>query len=430
MLPPSNEDVRLTRIAVAFNPWQAFSRPALSGARAFLSAQMRTGEAAKPGESAAEPLTDSRLELVDVYSRWIDDFPDLIARADCAGIILSLSANDYAVIRERLPPDLPRVNCGADLTSQQIPSVVPDAQVQMNLAVAHLLDGGCRSIGYVGLTDSALCSTHVRNLNERLGGSGVKLSAAWLTWPRDERADPPRPTPEFQRWLLELPRPCGIIASTYAFAAWALHTFLACDVPVPDTAAILSVLDGDTCEMSHPSITALQTDGFRMGWESMRLLQAQFAIMRPPASLVQVDAIDLVQRESTPRPSDEARIVQQALEFIRANATKRIGIADVVRHLGGISRSRLYAIFTARVGHSLAAHIRQVRLLEACRLLATTDDTVVAIASRCGFSGAKQLTQLLRRERGMTPGEYRQKMSRDEASEAADSVPSGSFGNN
>lgn len=413
----------MTRIAVAFNPWQAFSRPALSGARAYLSAPLRTGDTVKPGDAVVEPLGDSRIELVDVYSRWIDDFPELIARADCAGIILSLSANDYAAICDRLPPGLPQVNCGADLTSQQIPSVVPDAQVQMNLAVTHLLDGGCCSIGYVGLTDSALCSTHVRKLNERLGGSGVRLSAAWLTWPRDERTDPPRPTPEFQRWLLDLPRPCGIIASTYAFAAWALHTFLARDVPVPDAAAILSVLDGDTCEMSHPSITALQTDGFRMGWESMRLLQTQFTMTRSAASLVQVDAIDLVQRESTPRPSDEARIVQQALAFIRANATKRIGIADVVRHLGGISRSRLYAIFTARVGHSLAAHIRHVRLVEACQLLATSNDTVAEIASRCGFSGAKQLSQLLRREHGMTPGEYRQKLRRSEASEAADSVP-------
>lgn len=393
----------MTRIAVAFNPWQAFSRPALSGVRAYLASQMRSADGAATGGATL----DARIELVDVYSRWIDDFPELIARAECAGLILSVSANDFAAIRDRLPPGLPLVNCGADLSSENVPSVVPDSRQQMSLAATHLLDGGCRSIGYIGLTGSVLCSTHVRDLNEQLHDSRVKLSAAWLTWPRDERAEPPRPTPEFQRWLLDLPRPCAIIASTYAFAAWALHTFLAREVPVPDGAAILSVLDGDTCEMSHPSITALRTDGFRMGFESMRLLQSMLVGHPATEALVRIHAIELVQRESTPHPGVETRVVQQALDFIQAAATRRIGIADVVRHVGQVSRSKLYELFTARVGHSPAQEIRRVRLEAALRLLETTNQSIAEIASLTGFTSVKQFALLLRRERGVTPGEYR-----------------------
>lgn len=408
----------MPKIAVAFNPWQAFSRPALGGIRAFLSARLLAGDT----PSNTPPGSVAETALVDVYSRWIDDFPELISRAQCAGLILSVSANDYAAIRDRLPPGLPHVNCGAELPTAGIPCVVPDARWQINLAAQHLIDGGCRSIGYVGLTDSAICSTHVRCLNERLINEEIKLSTAWLTWPRDEKSDPPRPTPEFQKWLVELPRPCGIIASTYAFAAWAVHTYLARHIAIPDAAAVLSVLDGDTCEMSHPSITALRTDGFQMGWESMRLLQLLLDGEPADARPTLVGSIQLVQRESTSSPSEETRVVQAALDFIEANYQRKIGSADVVRHVGGISRTKFYELFSARVGRSVAAQIRVVRLDEACRLLATTEATVAEIAEKSGFSSGKQLAQLLRRETGLTPGAYRRKRQEGESVDAFDSV--------
>ena len=63
--------------------------------------------------------------------------------------------------------------------------------------------------------------------------------------------------------------------------------------------------------------------------------------------------------------------------------------------------------FTRTFGISPGRHVTTIRLNAARRLLETTDKLVSEIAVEAGFWDQSHLTKLFKRERGVTPGEYR-----------------------
>lgn len=73
------------------------------------------------------------------------------------------------------------------------------------------------------------------------------------------------------------------------------------------------------------------------------------------------------------------------------------------------SPSYLSRIFKEVNGITVSAYINQVRLANVKRLLSTTDDLIVDIASACGYNYIPYFNQLFHRTVGMTPTQYRQK---------------------
>ena len=72
-----------------------------------------------------------------------------------------------------------------------------------------------------------------------------------------------------------------------------------------------------------------------------------------------------------------------------------------VRHFG--------RVFTAEVGETPARYVERVRVEAARRDLETTDDTLDAIASRCGFGTAETLRRSFHRRLGVAPDSYRRR---------------------
>ncbi|ORV54095.1 transcriptional regulator [Mycolicibacter engbaekii] len=64
-------------------------------------------------------------------------------------------------------------------------------------------------------------------------------------------------------------------------------------------------------------------------------------------------------------------------------------------------------VFTGEVGMTPAAYVERVRTEAARRQLEETDDTVVAIAGRCGFGTAETLRRTFLRRLGVSPDHYR-----------------------
>ncbi len=64
-------------------------------------------------------------------------------------------------------------------------------------------------------------------------------------------------------------------------------------------------------------------------------------------------------------------------------------------------------VFTAEVGESPGLYVERIRIEAARRQLEETDDTVVAIAGRCGFGSAETLRRVFVRRMGIPPDQYR-----------------------
>jgi transcriptional regulator GlxA family with amidase domain len=97
------------------------------------------------------------------------------------------------------------------------------------------------------------------------------------------------------------------------------------------------------------------------------------------------------------------RAVQEAVEAEPGGAHS---IADLAR-LAAMSPRHFTRVFTDEVGEAPGAYVERVRTEAARRQLEQTDDTVVTIASRCGFGTAETMRRNFIRRVGVSPDQYR-----------------------
>ncbi len=81
-------------------------------------------------------------------------------------------------------------------------------------------------------------------------------------------------------------------------------------------------------------------------------------------------------------------------------------INDLAR-LAAMSPRHFTRVFTDEVGEAPGSYVERVRTEAARRQLEQTDDTVVAIATRCGFGTAETMRRNFIRRIGISPDQYR-----------------------
>jgi AraC-like DNA-binding protein len=75
--------------------------------------------------------------------------------------------------------------------------------------------------------------------------------------------------------------------------------------------------------------------------------------------------------------------------------------------LAGVDVAHLSRAFRAHFGVTIMGYARELRLADALRWLAWTDESVSAVARRCGYSDQGHLARECRRQTGMTPAAFR-----------------------
>jgi len=98
--------------------------------------------------------------------------------------------------------------------------------------------------------------------------------------------------------------------------------------------------------------------------------------------------------------------VAKALALVAGNLARPWGVAQLSRELG-VPPLRLGRHFAAELGRSPGAEILRQRLFRARALLRDTDLTLAGIAAQCGFCNASYLSNLFRRETGLSPRDWR-----------------------
>lgn len=98
--------------------------------------------------------------------------------------------------------------------------------------------------------------------------------------------------------------------------------------------------------------------------------------------------------------------IGQALHYIDDNTNEDLNfkhIADVFH----FSPFYFHRIFSAIVGKTITAYIRDRRLMKACQLLASTDKTITSIFIECGFNSAQSFSRTFKNCYGVSPNNYR-----------------------
>ena len=98
--------------------------------------------------------------------------------------------------------------------------------------------------------------------------------------------------------------------------------------------------------------------------------------------------------------------VKKALEYIDDNLTDMVNY-EMVAEQFFISPYYFHRIFTAIVGKTITAYVRDRRIQRACMQLSLTDKSITEICYDCGFDSVQAFSRTFRNANGISPSGYR-----------------------
>ncbi len=315
-----------------------------------------------------------------------------------------------AVVRRVQRLGVPAVAVGSvRLRAGTLPRVRVDDAALGRTAARHLMACGLRRFAYCGPfapdaedrgpAFAAFLAEHGYECEFFAPRTGPQPLA--LPWQARRRA--------LAKWVRRIRRPVGVMTWNADGACELVEACYAAGVAVPDEVAIVASGDETAkCELSSPTVTALNFPASRVGFEAAALLDRLMAGEPAPAADVLVPVPGgLIVRGSTATADPADREVHSAAQYIREHVSDPLDVPTVAAHLH-VSRSWLERHFRRVLGQSPQAAIREARLDLARRLLVETDWPAAKVATKAGYPTASHFSAVFRAATGVTPGVYRQ----------------------
>lgn len=330
---------------------------------------------------------------------------EALRAAEPAAIIAFVHREEVAAALDGWSAPLVNVSYALDL---EWPRVGIDDRAIGRLAADYLLQRGFRQAAWLGHPDRHYSRQRHDGFVEffRQTGGGVEDGPAAATVGEDQLA----------AWLASLRDPCALFVVGDEHALRATKCAIAAGLAVPDRLAILSATyDEEVCTAIKPGISGVSLPGLRVGAEAAALLDRLLAGDTIEPGPVLVPPTHVIEHDSTNLDAVDDLAIAAALRFVRAHLVEPIGVEQVAEAVG-VGRRQLERRFAGRLGRSIYQEIMRLRVERAKHLLATTDDTLDAVGTACGFAGAQHLLDVFKRKTGLTPGRYRREVAgRDEA---------------
>jgi LacI family transcriptional regulator len=299
----------------------------------------------------------------------------------------------------------PRIGPLADSISR-LSNVSSDSEGAARLAAEHLKERGFEDFAFVGEPGRVWSDRRCESFAVAVRQSGfepyvfkpprTKKNGSWEA----EQA-------ELARWIEELPKPVGLMASNDDRGRGVLEACRLAGVRVPEEVAVIGV-DNDElfCELADPPLSSVALNTEHGGYRTAHLLdQLMKQKITAPQQLI-VEPTHVVTRRSTDVKAFDGREVGAALSFIHRNRSRAFNVNDVAGAVG-ISRRNLEVKFRKSVGRTVLSEIQRIRLDHVKRMLRETDLPVAQIAESSGYNSASYLTQVFHKEVGASPAQYR-----------------------
>ena len=124
-----------------------------------------------------------------------------------------------------------------------------------------------------------------------------------------------------------------------------------------------------------------------------------------------IELITLIFREidkktSSNITSEQREVIKLAIDYMKHNFNTKINLDDIVADVF-LSKDYFRQLFKKTTGTSITDFVQKTRIDEACRLLLSTDRTVVDIAGDCGFTDVKFFYKTFKKITNKTPSEYK-----------------------
>jgi len=200
--------------------------------------------------------------------------------------------------------------------------------------------------------------------------------------------------------------PVGVFIETPPLARLLIQMGMARGWRVPYDIAVLCHYNLKAVVDISPQISSIQFNYELVGYKAAEML-SQLMSGEPVANkALLIPPIGINGRESTDYFAVQDELVADALRYISSRLDQKLRIDDIAYELA-VSASLLKSRFNLALGRGVGQEIRRLRIEVAKRMLSDPDHSIARVAKASGFTSADILSQVFRRELGVTPTEYR-----------------------
>lgn len=313
--------------------------------------------------------------------------------------IICTHSNDDSVIKFIRESGVPAIDLGWETDKIELPRVITNNAAIGQMAAEHLISRGYQRIGFVSYApDNPFGS-------ERREGLRAAVEAVGLDFLHIKER-------ELETWLKDVRLPVALMTENDDLALRLLETCHELGLLVPEQIAVLGVgNDAVQIETARVPLSSVNVKFWQVGWRAAELLDRLMAGDEPPEEPILVSPLEVVVRASTNILAVDHKPSAKALRYIWDHYREPIDLNELSRY-AGMCRRRLDDAFREHVGRTMAKEILRLRIRDASRMLADTDQKIGVISDQLGFVNGAHLTRVFKRERGITPKEFRNRAKR------------------
>ena len=291
------------------------------------------------------------------------------------------------------------------MTPKDAACVVHDAESVANAAARGLMSIGMESFAFIGAKGKGWSDRRKVAFAEamKLNGHPVAATDVHPTSAGVYGKDAAR----LRKWLLELPKPCGVMAADDEIAATAVSICRLSGIDIPNDIAVIGVDDNESlCENTVPTLSSVRPDFRQGGRFAARLLARMMRGGRSAHRETVFGVSGITRRGSTRVFKRRDAEVSAALERIWAPDGVSLSPKYV---LAGFSCSRRNAEirFRQATGKSVLEEIVAARMSRAKTLLEGTTLSIPEIAAQCGYRYSTNFRDAFRAATGLNPLAWR-----------------------
>jgi LacI family transcriptional regulator len=226
------------------------------------------------------------------------DYLERLRSHQVDGLIFLTNHGDDGTLARHIGATRGIVLIDEDVAGTQVPKLFCDNEQGGQLAGAHLLEAGHRSLGFVGGPEALMSSGErlagLRQAVAREDGAAVAWSCAGPHTPEQGRS-------AAEAWLALKRRPTGLFIGSGALLAGFLEGVRHAGLSVPDDLSLVAFDDIGPLHLFNPPITAIRQPVEEFGRQGVALLRARLCGEAPAGGTTRLP-VKLVVRQSVAPP--------------------------------------------------------------------------------------------------------------------------------
>jgi LacI family transcriptional regulator len=347
-----------------------------------------------------------------IIDDWVQGTLAAAARGQARydGVIARVDARRRRLVKAAARAGVPVVNILASSPAVRVlPGVFPDIEKIGSLQAEHLMSRGLRRFAFLRMAERPDEDLLVAGFTASVQAAGHTVTTLALPAnANDSLAQHRRTQDRIKTWMNAWKLPLGAATASDTLSRLLAQIAHERGWRVPEDVAIIGARNEEhLCERPRPCLSSIDIGYERIGYEAAQMLDR---LMRGETMTgvprIAVPPVGVVARESTNFYAADDPLVAEAQALIAQQCHTHLEVTDVAKQLC-VSPKTLQLHFAAALRRSVAQEIRRVRIEKVKRELSTSDLSIHEIAKRAGFPSNTRLSEVFKREVGMTPSEFR-----------------------